>query len=123
MSRVATGTVDWRGTPPRWVGQFTVHDADGVAHRVRKDLERPDLGREDKEAARRAARQLAATLREQEARRDEEVHERTLERHEAVEGSLTRALDAAVAAGRWETVTEIARAITAARAGRSLRKR
>ncbi len=118
MSRLATGTVEWRGTPPRWFGRFTVHDADGVAHRVWMDLQRPDIGKDEKQVARRIAHQQSDALREQEARRNEEL----LEQVEVVEGSLTRAIDAAAAAGKWETVTEIARAITATRQAR-LRRR
>jgi integrase len=43
MPRSATGTVEFRGNPPRWWARITVKDEDGRIHRPWVDLERPDL--------------------------------------------------------------------------------
>ena len=43
MGRQSTGTVDFRGNPPRWWGRVTARDASGKKHRPWVDLERPDL--------------------------------------------------------------------------------
>jgi hypothetical protein len=61
MGRARTGTVVFRGNPPRWHARLTVRDGIGRASRVWVDLERPDLQDtpEDKEVARQIARQSA----------------------------------------------------------------
>ncbi len=43
MSRPASGTVAWKGNPPRWFARVSVHDERGVVRRPWVDLERPDL--------------------------------------------------------------------------------
>ena len=57
MSRTASGTVAWRGTPARWWARLTVRTADGGTRRMWVDLERPDLKNtpDDKRAAKRLA--------------------------------------------------------------------
>lgn len=61
MSRTASGTVEWRGTPARWWARLTVRTEDGTTKRVWVDLERPDLANtiEDKRAAKRIAAKRA----------------------------------------------------------------
>jgi integrase len=57
MSRTASGTVGWRGTPARWWARLTVRTEEGATKRVWVDLERSDLKNtpEDKRAAKRLA--------------------------------------------------------------------
>ncbi len=57
MPRAATGTVEWRGTPPRWWARVTAKDAEGNPRRVWIDLEREDLKNtpEDRKIAKRLA--------------------------------------------------------------------
>ncbi len=61
MSRTASGTVEYRGKPPRWWARLTVRKEDGGTRRVWLDLERPDLKNtpEDKRAAKRLAAKRA----------------------------------------------------------------
>src|ERR1019366_3472681 len=62
MSRTASGTVDFRGTPARWWARITVRREDGTTARPWVDLERPDL--KDDSATKgpdwRTAKRLAA---------------------------------------------------------------
>ncbi len=57
MGRALSGTVEWRGTPPRWWARITVRTEDGGTRRVWVDLERPDLRDtpDDKRTAKRLA--------------------------------------------------------------------
>jgi integrase len=57
MSRPASGTVEFRGNPPRWFARVTTRTPEGVIKRPWVDLERPDLKNtpEDKKAAKRLA--------------------------------------------------------------------
>jgi integrase len=57
VPRAATGTVEFRGNPPRWHARVTVKDATGKPRRPWVDLERPDLKNtpEDKKTAKRLA--------------------------------------------------------------------
>ncbi len=58
MSRPASGTVEWRGNPPRWFARVTVIDkTTGKKRRPWVDLERTDLRNtpEDKKVAKRLA--------------------------------------------------------------------
>lgn len=57
MARTSTGTVSWRGNPPRWWARITVRDEGGAIRRPWVDLERPDLTNtpDDKRTAKRLA--------------------------------------------------------------------
>ncbi len=57
MPRKRTGSVEFRGTPPRWFARLTVKDEHGVTHRPWVDLQRPDL--KDTPADRAVAQRLA----------------------------------------------------------------
>jgi len=57
MARAPTGTVEFRGNPPRWHARVTVRDEHGGVRRQWVDLQRPDL--ENTPEARSVAKQLA----------------------------------------------------------------
>jgi len=61
MGRAATGSVEFRGNPPRWWSRVTMRTEAGQTKRVWMDLERPDLKNtpEDKAIAKRLARRDA----------------------------------------------------------------
>ena len=65
MSREASGTVEFRGTPARWHARISVKDASGKTHRPWVDLGRPDLKDtpEDKATAKRLAFKRAKVAR------------------------------------------------------------
>lgn len=59
MPRPSTGTVEFRGNPPRWHARITTRDEHGVTHRPWVDLMRPDLTKDDKAVAKRLAAKRA----------------------------------------------------------------
>ncbi len=67
MPRPSTGSVEFRGNPPRWFARVTGKDEHGKIVRPWVDLERPDLPNtpEGKMAAKRLAKKRATRVRNQ----------------------------------------------------------